>query len=156
MLQEGQVIFELKKNLDICIAHDLRVIYKKERFYVQQYDEDSDYWSNQADRATAHEAMGDCVTWYFCTPEYAEILKNEEDAHVSGLHHPLSNPDVTDLQDECTMYFNNLVVSGRELDMKDRIYEAAMKAVYGNCVFDWIDDLKNREWVKKSQKILET
>lgn len=78
MIQEGQVILELKKNLDICIAQDLRVIYKKGRFYVQQYEEGINYWSNQADRATAHEAMGDCVSWYFCTPRYAEICKNIE------------------------------------------------------------------------------
>lgn len=78
MIQEGQVILELKKNLDILIAQDLRVIYKKGRFNVQKYEEDIDYWSNQADRATAREAMGDCVSWYFCTPQYAEICKNEE------------------------------------------------------------------------------
>lgn len=152
MIQEGQVTLELRKNLDICIAQDLRVIYKKKCFYVQQYDETTDYWSNQADWATAKEAMGDCVSWYFCTPEYADMLKEEVCVH--GLHRPLANPDLTDLQDECTMYFNNLVV-GSELDMKDRVYEAAMKAVYGDNVFDWIDELKNREWFK-NQKCLGT
>ncbi len=77
-MHEDRVILELKKNLDICVAQDLRVIYKKGRFYVQQYEADIDYWSTQADRATAREAMGDCVSWYFCTPRCAEILKNME------------------------------------------------------------------------------
>lgn len=34
-------------------------------------------------------------------------------------------------------------------------YVLAGKAVYGDCVFDWIDELKNREWVK-NQKCLGT
>ncbi len=83
------------------------------------------------------------------------MMQDEKETIDRTFPIPLDNPDITDLQDECTMHFNNLLVSGRELDMKDRIYRSAMKAIYGDCIFDWIDELENREWVK-NQKCLGT
>lgn len=54
----------------------------------------------------------------------------------------VENPDLSELRKSCSIYIKNVLVGISDSDDKHYIFEEALKAIYGNDIFDWLKEVR--------------
>jgi hypothetical protein len=91
---------------------------------------------------TRNRAMGKnvCVMAGLSDEELeAEMKRRKEAREAAKRPQPADNPDFGILLGQCAEYIKQLAAYGRyDEDLKDYVFEAAVEAIYGRGVWDWV------------------
>lgn len=69
----------------------------------------------------------------------AEMDRREAEREAAKRPKPIENPDFSILLDNCAEYIKQLSANGYyDDDLKDYVFEAAVEAIYGRDIWDWV------------------
>lgn len=69
-----------------------------------------------------------------------ELVRRDIQAKEASKPKPLKSPNLSLLQEACDYYINSLFNKEYSKDAEYYIYEKALEALYGDNIFDWIND----------------
>lgn len=76
----------------------------------------------------------------------AELKRREYQQIDTAKPKAVADPDLSDLRQTCQAYIDAVAMRDYvDEDLPHWIFEAALKALYGNNVFDWIVNSRNKK-----------